>query len=255
MKKIRLDLADKEREIRSKKLNKFVYIAVMISFIIPIAFLIVMLCVGGIGDYATSDVGYHSAADYTLMLVQCVLGVAVMHIPSILSKKFKFELPTKLYTLYIVFLYCAIFLGEVRSFYYLVPNWDTILHAMSSMMAGFFGLMSVYILNRDEHIVVRMSPFFISLFAFFFSVTIGTLWEIYEFAFDGILGLNMQKIISDTGEYLVGRTALSDTMKDIIVDTLGALTASIIGYLSIKHEKNWFVPELKDDSESPKKDS
>ena len=145
---------------------------------------------------AENKAGYHSHADYVLMLVQCILGVIVMHIPSLLAKRFKFEPPVVLYTLYIIFLYCAIFLGEVRSFYYLIPHWDVILHSMSSIMTGFFGLMVVYILNRDEHLVVKLSPFFISLFAFSFSVTIGSLWEIYEFSFDGLLGLNMQKFMN-----------------------------------------------------------
>ncbi len=241
MKKERKNRTPEENELHAKKISRWLYISVIISFIIPIAYLIVMLCVG---DTDAESLGYHSRADYTLMLVQCMLGVAVIHIPSLLAKKFKFEIPTVLYILYIVFLYCAIFLGEVRSFYYRVPNWDTILHAMSSVMTGFFGLMVVYILNRSEKLVLNMSPFFVTLFAFSFSVTIGTLWEIYEFAFDGLLGLNMQRIHTETGEYLIGRAALSDTMKDIIVDTLGALVASVIGYFSIKHEKKWFIPAL-----------
>lgn len=231
---------------RKRRMTKIIYASVMVSFVIPIIFLVVMLCTGGTGDPSSTELGYHSRADYTLMLVQCVLGVVVMHIPSLLAKKFRFELPTTLYILYIIFLYCAIFLGEVRSFYYLVPNWDTILHAMSSVMTGFFGLMVVYILNRDEHLVIRMSPFFISLFAFSFAVTVGAVWEIYEFTADGLFGMNMQRFHTASGELLAGRSALGDTMKDIIVDALGALAASVIGYFSIKHEKTWFVPELSD---------
>ena len=236
--------------MRGKRFGKLIYILVMASFIIPIIFLIVMMAAA---PEAENEAGYHSHADYVLMLVQCILGVIVMHIPSLLAKRFKFEPPVVLYTLYIIFLYCAIFLGEVRSFYYLIPHWDVILHSMSSIMTGFFGLMVVYILNRDEHLVVKLSPFFISLFAFSFSVTIGSLWEIYEFSFDGLLGLNMQKFMTEDGTLLIGRAALLDTMKDIIVDTLGALFASVIGYFSIKHEKSWFVPELTGDNEQHKK--
>ena len=86
---------------------------------------------------------------------------------------------------------------------------------------------------------IHLSPFFVSLFAFSFSMMLGGLWEIYEFAFDGILKLNMQKFMLEDGTQLVGRAALSDTMKDIIVDGCGALLASILGFLSLKQKKGW----------------
>ena len=151
----------------------------------------------------------------------------------------KFEIPTALYIMYIIFLYCAIFLGEVRSFYYNVPHWDDILHFFSSMMTGMFGFMLISIINEDQHVAIHLSPFFVSLFAFSFSMMLGGLWEIYEFAFDGILKLNMQKFMLEDGTQLVGRAALSDTMKDIIVDGCGALLASILGFLSLKQKKGW----------------
>ena len=87
----------------------------------------------------------------------------------------------------------------------------------SSMMTGFFGLMVVTILNRNKHVTMDLSPFFLCLFAFCFSVTLGSLWEIYEFTADGLFGLNMQKFMTAQGELLVGHEALRDTMKDIIV--------------------------------------
>ena len=68
--------------------------------------------------------------------------------------------------MYLVFLYCAIFLGEVRDFYYRVPHWDTILHTFSGIMLGFFGFMVIDILNRDKNTSVNLSPIFVSLFAF-----------------------------------------------------------------------------------------
>jgi len=72
------------------------------------------------GKVPINEAGYHSLADYSLMIVECVLGLLVINIPTFLGKKFKFTVPAFLYVLYIVFLYCAIFLGEVRSFYYLI---------------------------------------------------------------------------------------------------------------------------------------
>ena len=90
--------------MRGKRFGKLIYILVMASFIIPIIFLIVMMAAA---PEAENKAGYHSHADYVLMLVQCILGVIVMHIPSLLAKRFKFEPPVVLYTLYIIFLYCA----------------------------------------------------------------------------------------------------------------------------------------------------
>ena len=139
--------------------------------------------------------------------------------------------------MYIIFLYCAITLGEVRNFYYHVPHWDTILHGLSSLMSGSFGFMVVDILNKDKHTSFNLSPLFLAVFAFCFGCSIGTLWEIYEYSFDALLGLNMQKFRLEDGTELVGHAALSDTMKDIIVDCAGALIASVIGYFNLKLEK------------------
>ena len=199
------------------------------------------------------EAGYHSYADYVLMILQCLLGVVVLHIPALLSKKMHFILPKALFYMYLFFLYCAIFLGEVKSFFYAVPHWDVILHAMSSLMTGFFGVMMISILNRDQHVVMRLSPFFVALFSFCFAVTLGALWEIYEFVFDGLLGLNMQKFILADGTVLAGHEALADTMKDIIVDSIGALIASVFGYIAAKKNLSWFTPVILDASEDKAK--
>ena len=233
---------------KENKFGKFLYILVTVSFIIPIVYLILRMIFGG---GSQSDAGYHSDSDYLLMLMQCILGLITIHLPSILERKLRFELPSLLYTFYIIFLYCAIFLGEVRSFYYLVPQWDTVCHFCSSMMMGFFGLMVVTILNRDKHLSVSLSPFFVCLFAFCFSVTLGSIWEIYEFAADGLFGMNMQKFTLADGTVLVGHAALADTMKDIIVDVLGSLLASVIGFFSIRKGKGWYIPTLTDTKEDP----
>ena len=199
------------------------------------------------------EAGYHSYADYVLMILQCLLGVIVLHIPSLLSRKMHFILPKALFYMYLFFLYCAIFLGEVKSFFYAVPHWDVILHAMSSLMTGFFGVMVISILNRDKHVVMRLSPFFVALFSFSFAVMLGAMWEIYEFVFDGLLGLNMQKFILADGTVLAGHEALADTMKDIIVDSIGALIASVFGYIAAKKNLTWFTPEILDASEDKEK--
>ena len=95
------------------------------------------------------------------------------------------------------------------------------------------------LLNKAKEIPVTLTPIFVAFFAFCFAVTLGALWEIYEFTFDGILGLNMQKFALEDGTQLIGRLALTDTMKDLIVDCIGAFVMSLIGYISLKYKKGW----------------
>lgn len=186
-----------------------------------------------------SDVEYIKVrSDYVLMLLQCLLGLFVMSLPSIINRRFSIQIPSLVEVLFYIFLYCAIYLGEVRSFYYLIPFWDTILHAFSGFMLGALGFSLVNMLNREVTDYVKLSPFFIALFAFSFAIAFGTIWEIYEFSMDTIFKTNMQKFITYEGVILIGSEALKDTMKDIIVDTLSAFFVSVLGYFYlIKKEK------------------
>ncbi len=177
-------------------------------------------------------------SDYTLSLVQCLLAVVVMFVPSIIEKKFSIAIPNYMFVLYFVFLYCAIYLGEIRNFYFIFPQWDTMLHTFSGAMLGALGFSLVSILNDQNTAYLHLSPFFVALFALCFAVFCGVLWEIYEFVFDGILGLNMQKFALENGLQLIGRNALVDTMEDLIVDVLGALAVCIVGYLTLKAKQN-----------------
>ena len=171
-------------------------------------------------------------SDYVLMLIQCMLGVVVMMIPSIIERKWSLY-PDNIQIMYFIFLYCAIYLGEVKDFYYLVPHWDTVLHAFSGAMLGLLGFALVSFLNNAKHVKFVLSPFFVSLFAFCFALSAGAIWEIYEFTFDSLLSLNMQKFALSDGTPLVGQEALADTMKDIIVDAISALAVSVFGYFSL----------------------
>lgn len=176
-------------------------------------------------------------ADYTLMLIQCVAGIVVMMIPSIIEHRWSVPIPNFIYILYYIFLYCAVYLGEVRSFYYKIPHWDTILHAFSGAMLGALGFILVSLLNNHTKVGVHLSPFFVALFAFCFALAAGTVWEIYEFTVDSIMQLNMQKYLTEAGEVLIGRAALMDTMTDIITDAAAALVVSVAGYFSIRREQ------------------
>lgn len=211
---------------------------VLISFIAPMAFIIYKIIVSPTSNTENIE-GLRVKTDYILMLTQCILGVIAFFLPNIISKKTKIVIPSNMYIVYILFLYGAVFLGEVRNYYYRVPHWDTILHTCSGAMLGALGFSFVNILNKHEKVHVELSPIFIALFAFGFAITLGVMWEIYEFTFDGLLGLNMQKFALEDGTQLIGRAAVADTMEDLIVDSIGAFIMATIGYISLKYKKGW----------------
>lgn len=178
----------------------------------------------------------HIRSDYILMLLQCCLGIIVMFLPTLLEKKWSIHIPNYMSIMYFAFLFCAIVLGEVRNFYYIVPHWDTILHAFSGGMLGALGFTLVSVLNDSERTKVRLSPFFVALFAFSFALAVGVIWEIYEFTCDLLFDLNMQKYRLADSTLLIGRAAISDTMKDFIVNTLSALVVTVIGFITLKRD-------------------
>lgn len=178
-------------------------------------------------------------SEYALMVVQCILGIVVMFLPSVLERRLRIAIPDLMYVLFVVFLYAAIFLGEIRSFYYRFPHWDLVLHGFSGLMLGALSFSVIALLNNSNKIPVSLSPAFVAVFAFSFAVSAGVLWEIYEFLLDGLLGLNMQKFALENGQALVGRSALVDTMGDLIVDAIAATVMSAVGYVSMRHKKGW----------------
>lgn len=221
-----------------QKMGKFLSTAVMISFVAPIGFLVFQIATTS-NVFSEADVDGRVKSDYVLMLLECILGIFALLLPGMLTKKFRLEIPGKIYYLYVIFLYAAIFLGEVRSYYYKIPYWDMILHAFSSVMVGFLGFSLIDILNQDNK-KVTLSPFFVAYFAFCFAIQVGVLWEVYEFTADGLFGTDMQKYkLQSSGMDLPGRDALRDTMEDLIVDGIGAFFASSIGYISLKYKKGW----------------
>jgi len=223
-----------------KKINwrKVTGAVLFVSLIASIVYIIVMfiLSPGGISAPETPD---HVKGDYALMLLQCTLGLVVMMLPSVIERKWSLSIPNFMYVLYFIFLFCAIYLGEVRNFYYAVPFWDLILHAFSGAMLGALGFTIIIMLNNSKGINLHLSPFFSAAFAFCFALAVGAVWEIYEYLIDSTLGLNMQKYMLKDGTLLVGREALNDTMEDIIVDAVSALVISVIGYIYAKRKKLW----------------
>lgn len=226
-----------ENSVNRKKMNfkDKIWLLLFITLILCIMYVIAKILDSP--SETTDANGYVKVkSDYVLMLVQCLLGLIVMMIPSIIERKKSIDIPDNMEILYFIFLYLAIVLGEVRSFYYIVPHWDTILHAFSGGMLASLGFFLVNIFNKTEKIKYYLSPFFVALFSFCFALTMGAIWEIYEYLVDGLLSLNMQKFMLADGTILIGREAVSDTMEDLIVDAISALLISAIGYFSLKRK-------------------
>lgn len=240
MKKI--DMKKKSMEKRKTLMFKILFVLLALSVIYAVYNLI----------QAPSDITNKeyelSKSDYVLMILQCIVGMIVIFLPSRVEKRYRFDIPDTMEILYFIFLFCAIYLGEVRNFYYKIPYWDVILHAMSAAMLGSLGFILVDFFNENRIKGTTLSPFFVSLFAFCFALTCGTVWEIYEYLADGILGTNMQKFMTAEGIILSGHAALGDTMKDIIVDFLGALIIVTIGYFHLKNGEKKKEENLKEEN-------
>ena len=175
----------------------------------------------------------------TLSLIQCVLAVAALHVPRILKAATRIRLPDSLCVFYYAFVLCGTVLGEMFSLYYALPFWDDLLHLASGMMESMLGAILAVTFLRRRKCSGLISPMLIAVVAVFFAVTIGVCWEVYEFAGDTLLGLNMQKSMLEDGTGLIGRAALADTMKDLIIDTAGALAAAVFAHRSLKSKKGW----------------
>jgi len=150
-----------------------------------------------------------------------IITFALTFLPSFVVKKYKFDYPTEFEILIVVFIYASIFFGGVLSFYEMFWWWDFMLHTLSGIIIGIIGFSLVYSLNRNYK-PLNLSIAFIAIFSFSFAVAIGALWEIFEFVMDVLFNANMQK------------SGLVDTMWDLIVDSLGGLVMSLLGYFYLK---------------------
>ncbi len=158
--------------------------------------------------------------------------IVITLFPFFMGKFLNVFIPPEFVLLSVIFIFASLFLGEVHGYYTRFWWWDIVLHTSSGFLLGIIGFLLVYILNETEKIDIHMKPGFVALFAFVFAVAIGALWEIFEFSMDSIFGMNMQK------EMLGDPTGLTDTMWDLIVDSLGALIIAVLGYGYIKKARN-----------------
>ena len=170
--------------------------------------------------------------------INAFLVIAIMAVtlsPALLGRRFGVHIPPEFQLLAVVFVFAALFLGEIRSYYVRVWWWDIALHTSSGLLMGILGFLLVYVLNENKRIDIHMRPRFAAVFAFLFAVTVGTLWEIFEFAMDQVIGTNMQKPM------LGDPSGLTDTMWDMIVNTLGALAISALGWWYMERNERSFI--------------
>ncbi len=211
----------------------------------------------------------------------CILTLLLLIVPSLIQINLKIELPTALEITILLFIFAAEILGEIQSYYLKFPFWDTALHTINGFLMAAIGFALVDILNRSKKVSFQLSPAFVSIVAFCFSMTIGVMWEFFEFGMDTFFALDMQKdtiiqhfnsvaldptksnipvVISNIHEVFVNGKDLGingyldigliDTMKDLIVNFIGAVVFSIIGFFYIKNRGNSklasrFIPRLK----------
>lgn len=164
-----------------------------------------------------------------------VLIFGAMALPLLLGRRLRVYIPPEFELLAVVFVYASLFLGEILDYYQRFWWWDIALHLSSGFLLGIVGFILIYVLNEDDQIELHMQPRFVALFAFCFAVTVGTVWEIYEFGMDRIFGMNMQKAMFDDP------SGLTDTMWDLIVDTVGALVICVFGWWYLKRPEDSFI--------------
>ena len=203
-------------------------------------------------------------------MFMCGLTLVLMILPSILTKKLKIYLPSALEIVILCFIFAAEILGEISSFYINVPHWDTMLHTINGFLCAAVGFALVDLFNRDERFTFKLSPLFLAVVAFCFSMTIGVLWEFFEFSADHFFATDMQKdtivrqintveldetrtnkvvkikniddviiVHSDGTEGSLGLGGyldirIIDTMKDLFVNFIGAVVFSILGFIYVK---------------------
>ena len=153
--------------------------------------------------------------DYNQLFIAFVT-IILTYYPSILEKRFGVYLPASMQITITLFIFGAQYLGEIRNFYRIFPWWDTALHTISGTILSVVGFMFVYLLNEKYGKKVKLSPFFVVMFAFCFAVTMGVFWEFFEYGMDRIFGTNMQKFRYPE----LGDDGLVDTMGDLFVDSL-----------------------------------
>lgn len=197
----------------------------------------------------------------------CLLTLILFMVPSFIEVNFRIDFPDALEIIILLFIFSAEILGEIRAYYITYPFWDTMLHTVNGFLAAAVGFCLVDLLNRNERFMLKLSPLFTAIVGFCFSMTIGVMWEFFEFGMDTFFGYDMQKdtiintirsvTFDPTMQNIVHKIpdiesvvingkdlglggyldiGLIDTMKDLFVNFIGAVIFSIIGYFYVKYK-------------------
>ncbi len=218
----------------------------------------------------------------------CLLTLLLFMIPSFVERRLRIELPDTLEIVLLIFIFAAEILGEIREYYLTIPCWDTILHTVNGFLFAAVGFSVVSILNKDRKIAMQLSPVYMAIAACCFSMTIGILWEFFEWGMDSWFGLDMQKdtvvttllsaklktfenqtpnmvqgiqevvLLCDNGSQLTMAVGgyldigLHDTMLDLLVNFIGAVIFSLLGYFYVGSSGKGgvaagFIPKVMDE--------
>jgi len=206
--------------------------------------------------------------------VLCVGTLILLLVPAFVERRFKIELPTVLEVVVMCFIFAHTILGEIACFYVRVPGWDTMLHTLNGFICAGIGLSLIDLLNRHKRFKFELSPIYVILVAFCFSMTVGVLWEFFEFGSDMLFHTDMQKdtvidsitsvmldpansnkpvTVNGITDAMVNGESLGlggyldigliDTMKDLLVNFVGAVIFSVGGffYLKFRGQKNRII--------------
>ena len=220
----------------------------------------------------------------------CVLVLFLFMLPFFIQKNFGICLPSTLEIIILLFIFAAEILGELQSYFIQYPYWDTMLHTTNGFLCAAVGFSLIDILNRDAKIKFTLSPVYVALAAFCFSMTIGVLWEFFEFGMDRLFHMDMQKdtIVHTSSSVMLDPTnsnipitidgitsvavngrdlgftgyldiGLYDTMEDLFVNFIGATVFSVIGYFYLKHRGEGkfakaFIPTIEETNKEPDSD-
>ena len=220
----------------------------------------------------------------------CVLVLVLFMLPFFIQKNFGICLPSTLEIIILLFIFAAEILGELQSYFIQYPYWDTMLHTTNGFLCAAVGFSLIDILNRDAKIKFTLSPVYVALAAFCFSMTIGVLWEFFEFGMDRLFHMDMQKdtIVHTISSVMLDPTnsnipitidgitsvavngrdlgftgyldiGLYDTMEDLFVNFIGATVFSVIGYFYLKHRGEGkfakaFIPTIEETNKEPDSD-
>lgn len=211
-----------------------------------------------------------------------ILTLFLFMVPAMLDQTLGVTIPVGLETVILIFIFSAEILGEIHAFYVKIPIWDTVLHTTNGFLMAAIGFALIDLFNRSDRFSIKMSPYFVAFFAFCFSMTVGVLWEFFEFSMDWFFGTDMQKdwIVSAINSVKLNPTGANvpvhvdvqsvvingqewnlggyldigivDTMKDLMVNFVGAVVFSIIGILYLKHRGRGkvaasLIPQVRDE--------